>query len=511
MATISTIADTHPDYQKAAPQWKRMRDTTAGQDAIKAAKTLYLPPLNADDVVVTGNVTKISHDYQIYLDNAEFYNAVGLTFNAFIGMIFRKPTQIGEGEDDAVKDNDLLTNVDLEGTDIENFTMDITEEVAKIGRVGILYDFPTVRDMEEISVAAAAEQGQRAYLKQYNAENITNWKFKNINGVRKLIAVILKEEIDADPDNHFTHDMKVQYRALLIEDGFYVQRVYDEGGNENEALANEDIQFNGVRLNFIPLTVINASSIGLDIEKPPLLDLADTNLTHYKASASLGACIHMFGRITPIYYVPAQHWKEFVKTPKHYGVTKDITIPTTGDGAKAEAGFLEPTSDFTPIVNQMERLEVRMAAQGARALRPQKSGVESGETVGLDMMAELSTLGAIANNVSIGLSMAVTWLLGGNADDMTQVKLNTDFLTTPIDAAMVAQLLKAVQDGNMSQEQFVDAMIRGEAYLPEAEITTDTEFTEKEVEETPREAMEVALLGQELSTPGGLNSGADEE
>ena len=290
-----------------------------------------------------------------------------------------------------------------------------------------------------------------------------------------------------------------------------MQRVFDAAGNEDEDLANEDIQFNGVRLNFIPLTVINAGSIGLDIEKPPLLDLADTNLTHYKASASLGSCIHMFGRITPLYKVPFQHMKAFLKQPMEYGVTKSIVIPTDAGGADADGGFLEPKSDFTGVVNHMERLEARMAALGARALRPQKSGVESGETVGLDMMAELSTLGAIANNVSIGLSMAVTWLLGGNADDMTQVKLNTDFLTTPIDAPMIAQLRETVKSGDMSKEQLQDAMIRGEAIIPEAEITTDTEFTEKEVEETPREAMEVALLGQELSTPGGLNSGADEE
>ena len=93
--------------------------------------------------------------------------------------------------------------------------------------------------------------------------------------------------------------------------------------------------------------------------------------------------------------------------------------------------------------------------------------------------------------------MAVSWLL----DEMTLVKLNTDFLTKPIDAQMIAQLLASVAAGNMSQEQFVDAMIRGEAIVPEAEIVTDIEFTEKEVEETPREAAEVALLGQQLANP----------
>lgn len=493
MADIGNISDTHEEYEGALLQWERMRDTIAGQDAVKAKTVLYLPPLNADDVDSTG---KLSADYKIYIDNSEFYNAVGLTFNAFMGMIFRKPTRVGN--DDDIGENELLINVDLEGTDIENFTMDITEEVATVGRVGILFDFPSVAEMKEISVEEATESGIRPYLKQYNAESITNWKFKNVNGVRKLIAVVLREEIEIEPDSHFNHDTELQYRALLIENGFYVQRVYDESGSEKMDQANENILLNGVRPDFIPFIVINAGSIGLDVEKPPLIDLANTNIAHYRTSASLGACIHMFGRITPLYYVPHQHVKEFVAIKKQYGVTKDITIPTSGDGAKAEAGFLEPKSDFTPVVNQMARLEERMAAQGARALRPQKSGVESAETVGLDMMSELSTLGAIANNVSIGLTMVVSWLL----DEMTLVKLNTDFLTKPIDGPMIAQLLSAVTAKVMSAEQAIDAMIRGEAIIPESEIVNDIEFTEVEIEEdTPRELAEVAILDKELKAP----------
>ena len=64
MATIGNIADTHPDYQKTLPQWERMRDTTEGQDAVKAKTTLYLPPLNEDDVIVSGSSQELSHDYK---------------------------------------------------------------------------------------------------------------------------------------------------------------------------------------------------------------------------------------------------------------------------------------------------------------------------------------------------------------------------------------------------------------------------------------------------------------
>ena len=512
MAAVSNISNTHPEYNTLKPLWGRMRDTIGGEDAVKAKTTLYLQPLNPSDVDDCGK-NKTGSAYQIYLDNAAYYNAVGLTYEAFIGMIFRKPVRVEKPASDEsidTKEEPLLQNIDLEGTTIEVFSYDIAQEVAAVGRVGVLYDAPSIEDMGELTINEAELAGVRPYLKMYKAENIINWKFKNINGVRKLVAVVLQEEVEDEAgvmSDFFSHDVNVQYRALLIEDGKYVQRVFDETGNELEDQSNKNITINGEMLTEIPFVCINSSSIGLDTEKPPLLDLANTNLTHYRVSASLGACIHMFGRITPIYYVPAQHAVEFAKQTLAYGVGKSIIIPTAGDGAKAEATFLEPKSDFTGVVNEMVRLESRMAAQGARALRPQKSGVESAETVGLDMMSELSILGAIANNVSIGLTMGVTWLLGGSTDDITLVKLNTDFLTKPIDAAMFGQMMTAVEKGNMSQEQFTDAIIRGEAVLPDAEITTDTEFKAVEKEDS---AMELAQLDA-LKTTTALLGGDKEE
>ena len=83
----------HPEYTLRQPQWRRMRDLLAGQDAIKAAGPLYLPPLNASDVSRFVDYSKCtinsySGDYRTYLENAEFYNATSLTHESFMGMIF---------------------------------------------------------------------------------------------------------------------------------------------------------------------------------------------------------------------------------------------------------------------------------------------------------------------------------------------------------------------------------------------------------------------------------------
>ena len=184
MATVKTthVQTNHPDYDKYKDIWKKMRDVIAGEEAVKEGGRTYLPPLNVDEDDDT---------YNIYLSNASFYNATGLTFEAFMGMIFRKPIEIGE-DTDAALENPLFQNVDLEGTGADLFARDITEEVGTVGRVGILYDFPTAPvdedgELMELSIAQAEQVGLRPYLKMYTAENIVNWKYKTINGVQILI------------------------------------------------------------------------------------------------------------------------------------------------------------------------------------------------------------------------------------------------------------------------------------------------------------------------------------
>ena len=102
-----------------------------------------------------------------------------------------------------------------------------------------------------------------------------------------------------------------------------------------------------------------------------------------------------------------------------------------------------------------------------------KKGVESADTVRMDMSGELSILSSIVNNISKGLSMAVSLLKG----EATRVDINSDFMTLPIDAGMITSLLMSLQAGRVSEAQFIDALVRGEAIKPESTITTDVNFT----------------------------------
>jgi len=503
MAITSSISTTHQAYDASINQRERCRSAIAGQDVIKLGGQKYLPPVNVEQD--TDN-----SDYAIYLENAEWYNAVGLTYAAFLGMIFRKNPQVGDFTADSINEDSILNNVNLEGDDIFTFIRDMTIEELKVGRVGVLVDYPATDELGELTISEAARNGVRPFAKIYNAEAIINWKYRTIRGVKKLISVVLRERIEkpstSEGDNLFSHDLENQYRALVIIDGVYSQIIYNDALEEVDRV---NITFNGKPLTEIPFTVINPTSIGMEVEKPPLLDMTDTNISHYRASAALGANIHMFARITPIFKVPAEHFDQFLSQDMEFGSTKSIVIPTSSEGADSDAYFLEPKSDFTPIVNQQIRLEERMASQGARMLSTPKAGVESVDTVRLDMMGELSILSSIAKNLSEGITQIVSQLLGKE----TPVVLNSDFLTMPIDAGMITALLMSLQAGRLSEAQFIDSLVRGEAIKEEAKIITDTAFTSSpDTEALGVPAADGELKGREdnvkkkepLSNPNGL-------
>ena len=97
----------------------------------------------------------------------------------------------------------------------------------------------------------------------------------------------------------------------------------------------------------------------------------------------------------------------------------------------------------------------------------------------------------MAKNMSEGLSQVLTRLLGTDI----KVVLNSDFLTMPIDAGLISSLLMSVQAGRISEAQFTDALIRGEAIKEEKKIISDVNFTAS----PDAEAMGVPAANGELS------------
>src|ERR1041384_6541459 len=91
MNWVMPVNSTHLDYDAALPSWLRARDVIAGEDAVKAAGTRYLPrlDLHSDD------------DYAAYKARSSFFNATARTAEGYLGLVFRRPPFVKLPEDGA--------------------------------------------------------------------------------------------------------------------------------------------------------------------------------------------------------------------------------------------------------------------------------------------------------------------------------------------------------------------------------------------------------------------------
>ena len=147
--------------------------------------------------------------------------------------------------------------------------------------------------------SAANVVNSRPYLYAVTAESIINWKTEvDAEGTRGLTLLVLYETFE-EPEDEFSHDSVPQLRVLSLEEGLYMVRLYRErevpdpnsasGATKKEWVLEETItpMIRGRRLEYIPAVIIGVTDVAPDVEKPPLLDVAEVNLSLYRTSADL--------------------------------------------------------------------------------------------------------------------------------------------------------------------------------------------------------------------------------
>lgn len=122
----------------------------------------------------------------------------GNTVEQGSGILNRKPTVLNFPDDK--EDEDVVSffeDVDGNGTSADDLNRKITDEVLTYGKAGILTDWTSPESIEgrdEVSIADLEESGKRPVLRFVTAKSIINWKYGNIDGVKKLLWITLKEE-----------------------------------------------------------------------------------------------------------------------------------------------------------------------------------------------------------------------------------------------------------------------------------------------------------------------------
>lgn len=452
-----SVKQTHPEYDKYAPKWKRCRDVALGQDAVHEAGVLYLPKLR----------DQTDDEYKAMVKRATFYNASWRTIAGLTGMLFRKPPK----QDTPAGIKDELEDVTMKGTPLNTFVAEVTEESIEIGRIGVLVDFPPmVNTGAVVTLAKAKDGGLRPMMQMYKAENIINWKMRRIANKTVLGMVVLTESV-AIPKDEFKEDFETRYRVLDLEPftATYRIRVFriDERGND-QLLETIIPLMNGQLMNSIPFFFINTETTEPPCQEPPLIDLVDLNLAHYRVTADYEHGCHFAGMPTPVisgYQIAVPEQGKPAET-FYIGSAKAWVFPNPD--AKAE--YLEFTGQgLQALEKNLDRKESQMAILGARMIAQEKKVAETATTTAIHRTGENSILASVALTVSLSIVRALEifaeW--AGIENPKCEYEINRDFLPASIDAQMLASLLKAYQSSAMSFETLFDLLQRGDMVAPE--------------------------------------------
>ena len=446
---VSTV---HPHYTKNRFRWRRCRDCYDGTDAIKAGAELYLPPLSDKK----GN-------YAGFLHRANFYPAFSRTVEGMTGAVFNKPPQLTEAPP-ALEEQ--MKNVDLRNENLAGFAMKTLREVLISGRSLIILD---IKD-------------SRPCWRLHKAEDILSWL--TMDG--KLIRVIVRETFEKTPDDD-PYQVREYWRIreLVIENDQVVVKQYVSESPKTEVLSGwaSRIGYGGyfgqydamahvfgddvgkVELvdettltptpmmdgePFIPAFFANADDMTEMVGKPPLLDLADVNLSHYRTSATLEHALHYVAMPTPT-VASAK--------PLPEGISLGSGVWDLPESAKAE--MLEVSGmGFEALENRIQKKQTEMAALGARMIDEPNQQAETAEAVRIKTGGDRSILMNALTNVEQTITRIIQfhgeW--DGNPAEDAAFTLNRDLVDRTLTALDVEALFKLLQAGEISRQTFFESL-----------------------------------------------------
>ncbi|MCH4880180.1 DUF4055 domain-containing protein [Pseudomonas sp. TMW22090] len=477
------------EYDDALPGWQLVKRCVAGPREVRKYDE-YLPmpdPLNLSP--------ENRARYEQLKKRAMFLNVVGRTRTGLLGAVFRKTAE--SALPSAI--NYLLENASGDGSSLEQLSKEATGECLDTGRGGLLVDFPKVKLPEgQTALTVAQAANARAYVHFYPAESIVNWREDVIDGVRRLVLVVLHEKINEPTEDGFEFTAKDQYRALIMIDGRYVQRVYSEDVPEGEESNPTDKA--GKPFDHIPFHFFGSQNNDASIDKAPLEDLAEVNILHYGNSATVEESGFISSQPTLFITTDIQP-DEFVKlnpNGMHIGSRRGHNLGKSGTAIMLQANETQLAREL------MKDKEEQMLMIGARIVQ-QGGGAETAEAVRIRYSSDNSVLGTIAGNVSEAIRLALfdaqRFMMGTVDETGTVFWLNQEFFDQVMDAQAILAQMQLWQQGVIAKKDLRTNL--RQAGVLESDRTDDDIDADRE-DEAP-------VVGSEPNPPADQKPGVNDE
>lgn len=452
-----------PEIAAWHARWRKNRIFIAGEDAIKACGTEFLPKMRADDGPT---------HYATHLQNTRVYPATSKIALGIWGLVFRKPDQLST----------LSARVQLLSKSITPRNHGHTElakafirEKLTTNFTGLLVDHPSREGFTGLNAANADRMGFRPRVSVYEGESILEVTEGPVGLNHQLIHVRLLE------------DGGRRVRQLLInEAGFYEQRIYVANGSgqfDRNAYTSTIPKMDGQPMTEIPF-VLDTSEGGV-VPTPSMIEsTVDLNLQHYRLSGLLSNMTWMTSG--PIIVLPG-----FTREVDDKGAEIDPMwdfgpngVIEIKDAIKPEYFTFDPKNSEL-LIKQLADIKTDLSTLGHSILAPEKAAPEAPEAILLRRVAENATLLGFANQASASLEKALqTFARWVDGSDLTYT-LNTDFQPAGLTPAQHKELRDDWLNGAITHQTYLYGLRDGEVISPLIEPEVEAEQAKAEFNDRP--------------------------
>lgn len=431
---MSTLDPKHPQYEAAEEDWVITRDVYAGERRIKEQGQEYLPAtagmiadgMNEDDIG-----RKV---YEAYKYRAIWHDLFEQAIAAYLGMLHNKPATITlpDGMDGVV------SNLK---EDLQALLRRINEEQLTTGRLGLLADMPS----------NPAPGKDTPYIAMYYAENVRNWDAEVLDSNQYQLnwAILDESGLGRQEENRFAWQDETRYRLVEMMDGIYHSGLFRGLGKDADVVYDATLMFppsyQGKTLTDIPFVFVNSKDNMPNVDKPPLLGLANMMLGVYRGEADYRYNLFMSGQDTLVVIGGVRKDPSNPDKPLRTGAGARIDVDIQGDAkyvGVSGAGLPEQGKALDAL---LQRAEVR-AGQLVNARVGDK---ESGEALKTRMAAQTATLKQIALTSSEALQrilkMIALWM--GKDPNVVRVEPNLEFGEWTLTGQDLAQMMDAKDKG----------------------------------------------------------------
>lgn len=439
-----SVTSVRPEVTDNLTTWRMVRDAVAGSKAVKAGN--YLRPVNSHDRTPENDERNAAR-----LDGAVYFNATGRTLQALTGIAFGKWPEVVLPPGLEF----MRADADGSGVGLINLSQSAVSEVMQSGRAGLLADYPQTEG--KASKADIAAGNVRPTVMLYQADAVINWRTTQRGAQTVLSMVVLKEVVEEWSD--FTRTESDQYRVLKLgrldgeDEGVadrYIMQVWrSNGGDWYVESEHAPLDASGKPWDLIPFAFIGATNNDAGPDQPPLYDLADMNLAHFRNSADFEESLFYAGQAQTWVIGADMQWLEEAQKGGLFVGSRAIGVAPQGGDVKMLQS--EPVS---ALAEEMRHKVELMAQLGARLIAPGEAVRTATQSASEDKTSN-SVLSLVCDNVSDAFRKALQWCarFAGETGDV-DFTIGTEFSGLAFDAQQLTAAIAAVQGGLMPATDF---------------------------------------------------------